>query len=312
MSFSKRKRNQNEVDIWPGFVDALSTVLLVFIFVLVGFIASQMYLSGIIFDKDSSISDMCHLLDIEKSKNSNLNAENTNLSAQITDLNTTVETLRNMFAEENAEKMKGQEEKISLEEKINNLTIQLKNLTASLTIEQKSSEQQKEDIEHMKKENLRLSDLTKLSSYKSEFFDKLQEIVKDKEGIRIAGDRFVFQSELFFSSASDELNEEGKTRLSELANVVNDIGKKIPKNIKWILRVDGHTDKRPIKSDKFVSNWGLSAARAISVIDFLILKGVPPFRLFIAGFGEYQPIFSGTTEEDFAKNRRIEFKLDER
>ena len=127
------------------------------------------------------------------------------------------------------------------------------------------------------------------------------------------GDRFIFQSELFFDTGSDVFNSEGKEQVSELAKVILDIGEKIPSNIRWILRVDGHTDSRKISGNgRFSSNWELSAARAISVVKHLVKEGVSPNHLVAAGFGEFQPIAKGNTEEDLARNRRIEFKLDER
>ena len=314
-----RRRNRDEVDIWPGFVDALSTVLLVFIFVLVGFIASQVYLSGIIFDKNSSLSDVkgklsdvCQLLNLEKDKNTELSSKNDDLSKQILELNATVANLQSMFDKEEALKNKEHEAKLSLEEKIEELTKNLKDVMAALASEHKTSEEQKAALEYIKKENVKLNELTKLSSYRSEFFDKLKNIVKDKAGIKIAGDRFIFQSELFFDSASDELSEAGEQQVSELAEIIKEIGAKIPENIKWILRVDGHTDARPISSGKFSSNWELSASRAISVVKSLIKRGVAPKNLVAAGFGENQPIATGKDAKDLAKNRRIEFKLDER
>lgn len=319
MLFSRRRRTTEQVDIWPGFVDALSTVLLVFIFVLVGFIASQVYLSGIIFDKDSSIasikerlSNVCSLLNTEKDKNTELTKSNLDLTNQLAELSKTLETLRGMFDKDEALLKDERKEKSSLEEKLNEVNKQLKDVMAALAAEQQNAEKQKEALETIKKENIKLNDLNRISTYRSEFFDKLQEIVKDKDGIKISGDRFVFQSELFFESASDELSEEGKVQVSSLAGIIKEIAKKIPKNINWILRVDGHTDKRPITSAKFASNWELSAARAISVVKHLIQEGIAPQNLVAAGFGDTQPIVKGSEEEDLAKNRRIEFKLDQR
>ena len=318
MSFSKRRKDQDSVDIWPGFVDALSTVLLVFIFVLVGFISSQIYLSGIIFDKDSSLtdlqtrlSDVCSLLNIEKDKSAKLTDTNVDLTKQILDLNNSVNTLQGMFNEKETIAKKEHEEKLTLEEKIDTLTLQLKDVLAALAAEHKASEDQQKALDYIKKENIKLSELSKMNAYRSEFFDKLENIVKDKKGIKVVGDRFIFQSELFFESASDELSVDGKIQVSELARVVKEIGNKIPKKIKWILRVDGHTDNRPI-SGKFSSNWEFSAARAISVVKHLVNQGIAPEHLVAAGFGENQPISKGKTDEEFAKNRRIEFKLDER
>ncbi|MDR1234141.1 MAG: peptidoglycan-binding protein [Holosporales bacterium] len=319
MSFARRSKNQEQVDIWPGFVDALSTVLLVFIFVLVGFISSQIYLSGIIFDRDSSLADLrsrlskvCTLLDTEKDHSAKLTDENSDLIKKIVELNESIATLQGMFDKEEILRKTEHSEKVTLEEKIDQLTTQLKDVLAALAAEQQNAEQQQKAIDYIKKENIKLSELSKLNSYRSEFFDRLQAIVKDKDGIKVSGDRFVFQSELFFDSASDEVNEGGKEQLRDLADIVKEIGKKIPKKVKWILRVDGHTDARPIVGGKFTSNWELSAARAISVVKTLIELGIDPERLVAAGFGENQPITHGTTPEDMAKNRRIEFKLDER
>jgi chemotaxis protein MotB len=315
-----RRKNYSEsnTDIWPGFVDALSTVLLVFIFVLVGFLSSQVYLSGLIIDKDSSlnslqdrISTLCSLLDQEKSKSKNLETVNLELSKQIERLNETVTRLEDMF---NKEKLKLNQEKLdkmSLKEKLAMLTQQMQDILLALEAEKTKVEEKEKDLSNLKKERAKLNDSLKFNTYRSEFFDKLQSIVKDKKGIKVVGDRFIFQSELFFDTASDVLSDEGISQVNELAQVVKEISSKIPKNVRWILRVDGHTDSRPI-TGKFASNWQLSAARSISVVKSLIKQGVAPEHLVAAGFGEHQPISNGKKEEDLAKNRRIEFKLDER
>ena len=230
MSFRIRRKNRDEVDIWPGFVDALSTVLLVFIFVLVGFISSQVYLSGLLFDKDSSLKDLqcrlssiCSLLDDEKERSTTLENLNADLTKQINDLKLTVSSLEAMFSKEEELRKSEHEAKVSLEEKIDNLTKQLKEVLAALTSEREISEERKKEIENIKKENLKLNEISKFNSYRSEFFDKLQNIVKDKKGIKIVGDRFIFQSELFFDTASDILSEEGEKQVKDLAEVVKDI-----------------------------------------------------------------------------------------
>jgi chemotaxis protein MotB len=320
VSFSRRRGSQDHFDIWPGFVDALSTVLLVFIFVLVGFISSQVYLSSIIFDKDSTLTDMetrlskvCSLLSLEKDKSLTLTVKNADLLQKISELSKSIEILQSMCDNEKDLLDHEKEEKLSLEQKIEALTKELQDVLAALAADRQSLSEQEKAIAQIKKENLKLSELTKMSPYRSEFFDKLQDIVKDKKSIKIAGDRFIFQSELFFDTASDDLSEEGKEQIAELAKVVKKIAEKIPKNIKWILRVDGHTDKRPISSGgRFESNWELSTARAISVVKYLVKEGISPEHLVAAGFGEYQPIYPGSSDDDLKKNRRIEFKLDER
>jgi chemotaxis protein MotB len=151
-----------------------------------------------------------------------------------------------------------------------------------------------------------------LSRYRSEFFGRLRTILGDRPDIRVVGDRFVFQSEVFFDSGSAALLPEGRNELNQLATALGDLEKKIPAEIPWVLRVDGHTDVRPINSPQFKSNWDLSAARAISVVQYLISRGVSPQRLVAAGFGEFQPLDTGTTEEAYKRNRRIELKLTEK
>jgi chemotaxis protein MotB len=150
-----------------------------------------------------------------------------------------------------------------------------------------------------------------LSSYRSEFFGKLREVLGNRTDIRIVGDRFVLQSEIFFDTGRADLKPEGRTELDQVAAAIVELESQIPAEIAWILRVDGHTDVRPIIG-QFKSNWDLSAERAISVVQYLIGKGVKPSRLVAAGFGEFQPIESGTTEDAYRRNRRIEFKLTER
>ena len=151
-----------------------------------------------------------------------------------------------------------------------------------------------------------------LKRYRSEFFGRLREVLGNRAGIRVVGDRFVFQSEVLFQSGSAELEPEGRVQLGRLATTLREISAEIPKDIEWILRVDGHTDRRPISTFQFASNWELSAARAISVVKFLISRDIPAERLTAAGFGEFQPIDAGSSDAAFSRNRRIEFKLTER
>ena len=151
-----------------------------------------------------------------------------------------------------------------------------------------------------------------LSKYRSEFFGRLREVLGDHPGIRVVGDRFVFQSEVLFASASAELNPEGEAQIARLATTLTEIGKKIPKDINWILRVDGHTDRVPIQTAAFPSNWELSTARAISVVKFLVDHGVPADRLAATGFGEHQPLDPRQNQAGYSRNRRIELKLTQR
>lgn len=152
----------------------------------------------------------------------------------------------------------------------------------------------------------------KLSRYRSEFFGRLREVLRGQDGIRIVGDRFVFQSEVLFGSGSAEMGVAGRIQLTKLAETLIDISAKIPQDINWILRIDGHTDNVPISTARFPSNWELSAARAIAVSKYLILQGIPPDRLAPTGFGEFHPLEAGDSELSKRRNRRIELKLTER
>ncbi|MSO71008.1 MAG: peptidoglycan -binding protein [Alphaproteobacteria bacterium] len=155
----------------------------------------------------------------------------------------------------------------------------------------------------------RVQDLTR---YRSEFFGRLREVLGDRQDVRVVGDRFVFQSEVLFQSAQATIEDGGEQSLLTLANAVKEIAASIPKDIDWVIRVDGHTDLRPIATPQFPSNWELSSARAISVVRFLIEQGIPAERLVAAGFGEFRPLDPARTDDAFRRNRRIEFKLTER
>ncbi len=151
-----------------------------------------------------------------------------------------------------------------------------------------------------------------LASYRSEFFGRLREILGARSDVQIVGDRFVIQSEVLFETGSAELGETGRTQLEDLAATLTTIASSIPPGVDWILRVDGHTDERPIRTAQFPSNWELSAARALSVVNFLIERGIPPNRLVAAGFGQFHPLDARQDEIAFRRNRRIEFKLTQR
>jgi len=151
-----------------------------------------------------------------------------------------------------------------------------------------------------------------LSRYRSEFFGRLREVLGNRRDVQIVGDRFVFQSEVLFPSGSAELNEAGRDQMAKLAKTLMEISAEMPQDLPWILRVDGHTDRVPIKTAQFPSNWELSTARAATVAKFLISQGVPPNRIAAAGFGEFQPLDDRDDEIALRRNRRIELKLTER
>lgn len=153
-----------------------------------------------------------------------------------------------------------------------------------------------------------------LRGFRSEFFGRVREVLGDREGVQIVGDRFVFSSEVLFAPGSAELGAGGKAQISRVASVIRDIADEIPDGINWVLRVDGHTDSTPLGAGSaFADNWELSQARALSVVKYLIKReGIPADRLAATGFGEFQPVDGGTTPESLARNRRIELKLTEK
>jgi chemotaxis protein MotB len=153
-----------------------------------------------------------------------------------------------------------------------------------------------------------------LTRYRSDFFGRLNQILGNRPDIQVVGDRFVLQSEVLFDTGSDVVKPAAVDSLTKIATAVSELSAQIPPEIAWVIRVDGHTDKRPIIGSqlRFRSNWELSAARAISVVQFLVGRGIPANRLVAAGFGEFQPLDAGDTDAALAKNRRIELKLTER
>lgn len=191
---------------------------------------------------------------------------------------------------------------------------QLATLEATLRAAEEKAQSQGVQIESLgKRLNAALaSKVQELSRYRSEFFGRLREVLGNRPGIRIVGDRFVFQSEVLFDVASAELGPAGKEQMGALAQTLKELVVKIPEDIDWVLRVDGHTDKTPISTARFPSNWELSAARAISVVKYLIDQGLPPVRLVAAGFAANRPIDSGADEIALRRNRRIELKLTQR
>ena len=194
--------------------------------------------------------------------------------------------------------------------------VEIKSLGAKLNAAlAKVASEQKIRAELEEKERKRLENETKnLREYRSVFFGRLKKILGDIEGIDIVGDRFVFSSEVLFDRGSADIGLEGKLQLDTISNVLKDISQKIPEDINWVLRVDGHTDKTPVSQNSiFKDNWELSQARSLSVVKYMISKHeIDPKRMSAAGFGEHQPISFSNSKEDLAKNRRIEFKLTER
>jgi chemotaxis protein MotB len=337
-----RTRRDSGMNYWPGFVDALSTLVLSVIFLLTIFMVAQFFLSQEVAGKDTAlarlnaqIARLSDLLSLERTGKTSLQDEVARLQASLAAAVGERDRLRgvaesaqnNQAAEAAAGKAASQldiEKQATaravaqielLNQQITALRHQIAALEQALgASETKEKAAQLQIADLGQRLNVALAQrVQELSRYRSDFFGKLRDILGNRPDIHIVGDRFVFQSELFFDSGSADLRPDGRAELDKLAAALLDLEKQIPPEINWVLRVDGHTDIRPVgTASPFKSNWQLSAGRAISVVQYLISKGVSPQRLVAAGFGEFQPIDPGNTPEAFSRNRRIELKLTEK
>jgi chemotaxis protein MotB len=342
MALARIRRGESGMNYWPGFVDALSTLILSIIFILTVFVVVQFYLQQEVQGKDTAlqrlnaqIAQLTELLSMEKTGKADLQDQLAQLRASLADAESEREKYKDAAAGAGASSTAAQgrigelssqldsEKKISsralaqveiLNQQISALRRQLAAIETALdAAEQKDKESQNKIADLGQRLNLALAHkVQELSQYRSDFFGKLRQILGNRPDMRIVGDRFVLQSEVFFDTGKADLKPEGDQELDKVAGALAELEKTIPADIPWVLRVDGHTDKRPITGGQFKSNWDLSAARAIAVVQYLIAKGVAPQRLVAAGFGEFQPIDPGTTEDAYRRNRRIEFKLTER
>jgi chemotaxis protein MotB len=377
---SYARRTRRSIDIWPGFVDALANLLLVFIFVLLVFVLAQFFLSETLSGRDAAVrqlqgqvSELAELLSMERKAKADLDkslsqmtrelqasiAARDALGAQVAALTQRAESAEKETADSRqavseaarlsqdiaalralkedlekqaaglASKAKASERTLIEERKVSEsaraqiallnqqmaaLREQISQLTASLDESEKKAQEQRIEIASLgKRLNAALAGkVQELSRYRSEFFGRLREVLGNQPDIRIVGDRFVFQSEVLFATGSADLEEDGRKQIRKVADTLKDIGAKIPQDIDWILQVEGHSDRIPISTPLYPSNWELSTARAMSVIRLLIEQGIPPARLSAAGFGEFHPIDDRDTEDAFRRNSRIEIKLTQR
>jgi chemotaxis protein MotB len=334
-----RFRRDSGMNYWPGFVDALSTLVLSVIFLLTVFMVAQFFLSQEVAGKDTAlarlnaqIARLSQLLSLEQTGKSSLQDEVSKLRASLNAAENERDRLRAATNQPPAAGSGGPDKNNQLDlakEATARAVAQIENLNQQITALRRQIAALEDALGASEKKEstaqLRIADLgqrlnvalaqrvQELSRYRSDFFGTLRDILGDRPDIRIVGDRFVFQSELFFDSGAATLRPEGRAELDKLAGALLGLEKQIPSDINWVLRVDGHTDVRPVAATSpFKSNWDLSAARAISVVQYLISKGVSPQRLAAAGFGEFQPIDPGNTDQALAHNRRIELKLTER
>jgi len=338
MALASRNRDSG-MNYWPGFVDALSTLLLGIIFLLTVFVVIQFFLTQEMSGKDTAltrlnvrIAELERILGLEKSNRTSAEEELAALRANLSaaesdrdrfrslaegagpDAQSKAAALQSALDDEKRVTSRALAQVEALGQQIAALRRQLAALQDALNAaEAKDKDSQAQITDLGSRLNLALAQrVQELSRFRSDFFGRLRTILGDRPDIKIVGDRFVFQSEVFFDSSSSVLKPEGRAELDPLAAALLDLERRIPSEIAWVLRVDGHTDVRPINNAQFKSNWDLSSARAISVVQYLMSKGVSPQHLVAAGFGEFQPIDNERTEEAYSRNRRIELKLTER
>ena len=343
MALARNRRSQRTVDYWPGFVDALSTLLLAIMFLLTVFVLAQFFLSREISGKDdvlnrltSQINELTQLLALEKSGKQDLEDALANLQASLAQsesdrtrlqqlldsgsgaseaANARVTTLEGELDSEKQVSARAMSQIELLNQQIAALRSQIAAVEEALQASEAKDQSSQAKIADLgRRLNVALAQrVQELNRYRSDFFGRLREILSDRENIRIVGDRFVFQSEVLFPSGGNDLNEAGQAEMGKLATALLDLAREIPSEINWVLRVDGHTDNVPLSgTGRYQDNWELSSARATSVVKFLISRGVPANRLVAAGFGEFQPIAEGDDDAARATNRRIELKLTER
>ena len=378
------RRPRRSVNIWPGFVDALTTLLLALVFLLTVFVLAQFFLGEALIGRENALrrmegdmGELAQLLSLERKANQDLRRNITQMSQELqvsvaardelaergrtltlklgeteTDLKTSREAqaageskiaglvadiaaltaLRDELEKKTAalaakaettDRALIEERKVSdsaraqaalLNRQMAELREQLTRLNQALEASEKASEEQKVQISALgNRLNAALAGkVQELSRYRSEFFGRLREVLGNRPDIRIVGDRFVFQSEVLFESGSAEIGATGAEQIDRVAAALLELSAKIPPGIDWVLRIDGHTDRVPISTARYPSNWELSSARAISVLRHLVARGLPANRLVAAGFGEYYPLDEKNDDIARTRNRRIELKLTER
>jgi chemotaxis protein MotB len=383
-----KRRRENGLDAWPGYVDALSTLLMVTIFVLLVFVLAEAFLSSALSGSDNTISqlrdqiaELSSALSLEKSNSATLSQELAALNAQlaqaksanaaltaqlatangsIATLTTAQQTLQEQLSDAQAQSQSTAARISALQSQLANqaqnsanngpsLQDQLNDSQSKLAAQTQVSEAALNEVDLLNqqlaalrlqmamlaqaldaaqaadaKDNVQIVDLGRqlnealarkveeLQSYRSEFFGTLRAILANEPNIKIVGDRFVFESDVLFPVDQAKLTPAGQAEIADVAKAIIQIAAKIPPNINWVLSVDGYADSQPITGGPYHSNFDLSAARSLAVLDLLIKYGVPADRIAATANGSAAPIAAGTNAADYAQNRRIEFRLTSR
>ncbi|MCH9806562.1 MAG: peptidoglycan -binding protein [Alphaproteobacteria bacterium] len=342
MAGTRGRRGADYGEFWPGYVDALSTLLLVVTFLMSIFMLAQYFATQEASGKDNAlkrlnrqIAELTSILSLERGKTKSAEDELAALQASLSSLQDENAKLSG-FALTGDAANKSAQERISslsaaledqkgvasealakvdlLNQQLLALRRQIGALNEALEASEKKDQEAQNRIEDLgQRLNAALArQVQELKRYRSDFFGRLRKLLAGRKDIRVVGDRFVFQSEVLFPSGSDLMTAEGLAAMDQLASAIIELEGQIPNEIEWALQVDGHTDVQPINTPQFPSNWELSTARAMSVVKYLISRGVPPNRLVAAGYGEFAPLVRGNDADALLKNRRIELKLTNR
>ena len=330
-----RIRSYRSPDVWPGYVDALTTMLLTITFLLTVYVLAEFFLSRVLSGREQALEHLTKQLaalseqltgertakqaleqerDVAAQRATALQSEIDRLNALVASSKAAGEGLTTQLGEQKRTAAEALAKVDLLNQQIAELRKQLTDIAASLDVSEAKNRQDQVVIADLgqRLEVALAQKVAEMARYRSEFFGRLREVLGDRPDVRVVGDRFVFQSEVLFPSGSADLSPDGRKTLTSFARTLLEIAKKIPPDVTWVLRVDGHTDRVPIASARYPSNWELSADRALSVVKYLIAQGIAPARLAATGFGEFQPIDDGKSAAANRRNRRIEMRLTDR
>lgn len=353
---SALRRRRSALDIWPGFVDALTSLIMVMIFVLLIFAIGQFVLSDTLSGKNRAldalnarVAELARTLSLSEDQKAALDARAKELAASLGTVSTERDAASEEAAKLGADAAALAELKRQLEAEVARMAAQLDSSQQDLVKQTELTSAESARVELLNRQlaalndqlgkiqaaldiankdlgakDAKIADLGKelnialanrvgeLERYRSEFFGKLRQALGERSDVRVVGDRFVLPTDILFDSGSAELGTDAQERLASLAETVKEVAAEIPSSLDWVLRIDGHTDKRPIRTVQFPSNWELSSARAVSIVKYLVVQGIPAHRLSANGFGSFQPIDGADTTDAYAKNRRIEIQLTNR
>ena len=338
----RRRESLSEFNIWPAFTDALGGLVMVLVFLITVFVITEVLIGREMMGKETAIGQLQRIVEHLEGLAGDAEKEAARLRGQVQGLETTVgerERLLTQLRDElaavqaaraalDADKRKAeqtattvQEQAALLSARAERLTAEMERLNRALAANQQELTQrdaviveQKGRIEALDsalKKRL-LERVEELEKYASDFFGRLRQVFANNPDIKVVGDRFVFQSEVLFGSGEATLSPNGQGDLDKFAMVYQQLATQLPPDLPVIIEVQGHTDRAPIRSGRFPSNWELSTSRAQEVVNYLIRQGVPPQRLAAVGMGEYHPIDSADTPEAYRRNRRIELKITSR